>query len=101
MFLTSTRLLCNLNDIKLHDEFVRQEVNMLNLRKLRGDRTTRQIAIETGLTEATIRNAEEKPHLMSSKTLFALSQVYGVSIDEIIDKKTLKRELGRTPASKA
>lgn len=69
---------------------------MLNLKKLRGSKTTREVSVSTGLTEATIRNAEDKPHLMSSKTLFALSEYYGIAIDEIVDKRTLRRELGLT-----
>lgn len=68
---------------------------MLNLKKLRGTQTTRQVSVSTGLTEATIRNAEEKPHLMSAKTIFALSDYYGVSMDEIVDKESLRQELSK------
>ena len=61
-------------------------MNYLKLKDLRGDRTLRSVSIETGLSEMTIRNAENNPNNMNMTTALALSNFYGVQIDRIVDR---------------
>lgn len=63
-----------------------------SLKDLRGHKTQREVARETNITEATLRNAEQDPNSMSMSTAIALANFYRVPLDDLVDRSREEKE---------
>lgn len=64
----------------------------VSLKDLRGRKTQREVARETNITEATLRNAEQDPNSMSMSTAIALANFYRVPLDDLVDRSREEKE---------